>query len=634
MKEALLASASGCAICRLIAQELDYLDYKTYKVGTYQGHPAIFWIWPSGTSYVLEASVNLLRGTMNADHKSTSANSLQRSHGVGKITLKDPYKCRSFIVPVPDSYPTTSANIKIVKDWMGSCRDEHTVCARTRKSEPLPKRVLDISDASQNSILLYESSGETVPYVTVSYCWGVAATLKTTRTRLEQHTKGISLAAFPETLRDAILFAQGLGFRYVWIDALCIIQGDDSDWTEQARQMTVIYHGGALNIAIADAPNSDSGAVRRLKDCSVRIDTVSSGITADIYAVSAPIRRYEYLHGVTHLVTRLAKRGWVFQETLVSVASVYVTYEGLVWDCCTQLCRPGNAPQPARGFGHPVASLTPKATWARDNDNWAGLAPGRSHEDGIKRLRTLYGWVEQVSQRQLSKSRDKLPCLAGLVSRLASATSASYLAGLWREDLAVGLTWTTPSPGTLIRHADCAPSWSWASVDGPIYYIWCLHPSSKYAARVSPVEGFDLEVIDAWVDEIHPGMFGEVGGGRIIVRGTTWPATLRGKADRAIIYHPFKSDFIFEVDEARDWGESSACWILGVTQIYAYGASEKLVGPHILFLVVEESGASVDEFRRVGHARIDLSRGRNDYRPGKWDEQPITPGDRRTLVLV
>ena len=150
--------------------------------------------------------------------------------------------------------------------------------------------------------------------MTVSYCWGAAATLKTTQTSLKQHAKEISLAAFPETLRDAIFFARGLGFRYVWIDALCIIQGDDSDWTEQARQMTAIYQGGAPNIAMADAPNSNSGAVRKLRDYSVRIGTVShplpdsgdchSDITADIYAVSAPILWYKYSHNATRLATR------------------------------------------------------------------------------------------------------------------------------------------------------------------------------------------------------------------------------------------------------------------------------------------------------------------------------------------
>jgi hypothetical protein len=287
-------------------------------------------------------------------------------------------------------------------------------------------------------------------------------------------------------------------------------------------------------------------------------------------------------------------------------------------------------------MGHPVTSLTTKGKWARDNDNWAGLAPGRSHGDDddehIKRLRTLYDWVGMVSRRHLSQSRDKLPCLAGLVSRLASVTSALYLAGLWREDLAVGLTWSAINPGTLIRHADRAPSWSWASVDGPIGYIWCLLPESKYPADVSPVEGCNLEVVDARVDEVHPGTFSEVRGGRIVVRGTTWPATLRGKAGKAKVDGPFKSNFNFLADEARDWGESSACWILRVTEIHVPKASSKRAGPHILFLVLEESGAGVDEFRRVGYARIDKNL--DDRWNARREEQPVTPGDRRTLVLV
>jgi hypothetical protein len=473
-------------------------------------------------------------------------------------------------------------------------------------------------------VVLLESSSETAPYVTVSYCWGAGATLKTTRTNLEKHTREISLAAFPETLRDVILFARGLGFRYVWIDAVCIIQGDDLDWAEQASNMTAIYNGCALNIAVADAPNSGAGVVRKLRDCSVRLGTVSDplpesgdgagqcGIRADIYAVSAPIKRYEF----PHEVARLATRGWVFQETLVSVASVYVTHRGLVWDCCTEMCHVGEKPQSPEGFGYPVAGMTMKGTWARDNDGWAGrrrvMRRLRFHGDdddgSIERLRMLYDWVVKVSHRQLSESRDKLPCLAGLVSRLARVTSASYLAGLWKEDLAVGLTWHAARPGTLIRHADRAPSWSWASVDGPVSYLRFLRPGSKYLTHVRPVEGLDLEIIDAQVDEVHTGSFGEVRSGRIVVRGMIWPVTLRGKADKASIDSPFRYKLRFAADEAPDWGEGSALWILRIVEIYARGASTKHGGPHILFLVVEESGAGADEFRRVGFVGIDMSR--------------------------
>ncbi|CAG7555187.1 unnamed protein product [Fusarium equiseti] len=40
-------------------------------------------------------------------------------------------------------------------------------------------------------------------------------------------------------------------------------------------------------------------------------------------------------------------------------------------------------------------------------------------------------------------------------------------AGLWQEDLAVGLIWEATSKG-VIRHDSKAPSWSWLSVKGPI----------------------------------------------------------------------------------------------------------------------------------------------------------------------
>jgi hypothetical protein len=53
---------------------------------------------------------------------------------------------------------------------------------------------------------------------------------KTTSVTLESHQREVSLAKFPRTLRDAIEVTVSWSIPYIWIDAVCIIQGDTFDW--------------------------------------------------------------------------------------------------------------------------------------------------------------------------------------------------------------------------------------------------------------------------------------------------------------------------------------------------------------------------------------------------------------------
>jgi len=141
--------------------------------------------------------------------------------------------------------------------------------------------------------------------------------------------------------------------------------------------------------------------------------------------------------------------------------------------------------------------------------------------------------VMDYTSRSLTKDFDKFPALSGLVTkfqnsmRQTAGSSDTYLAGLWRSNLVDELAWKTPTTGdretwktpttgdreTWLRNnppslpasdskapedsADIAlsramrqmtindwrrpkeyvaPSWSWASVRGPISYLGCEPP--------------------------------------------------------------------------------------------------------------------------------------------------------------
>lgn len=57
----------------------------------------------------------------------------------------------------------------------------------------------------------------------------------------------------PLLFRDVIKVACSPGISYIWIDRLCIIQGDDKDFRSQARKMGEAYGNATLTIATASA---------------------------------------------------------------------------------------------------------------------------------------------------------------------------------------------------------------------------------------------------------------------------------------------------------------------------------------------------------------------------------------------
>lgn len=81
-------------------------------------------------------------------------------------------------------------------------------------------------------------------------------------------------------------------------------------------------------------------------------------------------------------------------------------------------------------------------------------------------LLDYYTIVDRYCARELTYPSDKFPALSGIPQGLQPVLG-DYLAGLWRRDIIRGLWWVKKvggGPASEYR----APSWSWASVDGPV----------------------------------------------------------------------------------------------------------------------------------------------------------------------
>jgi hypothetical protein len=95
---------------------------------------------------------------------------------------------------------------------------------------------------SRASCLHIRTKNETADYATLSYCWGEAQKfMLLTTTVLEAWTERLPIEHLPQSSQDAIEVTRALGIRYLWIDALCILQDDPIDKKTEIERMGKKY---------------------------------------------------------------------------------------------------------------------------------------------------------------------------------------------------------------------------------------------------------------------------------------------------------------------------------------------------------------------------------------------------------
>jgi hypothetical protein len=80
--------------------------------------------------------------------------------------------------------------------------------------------------------------------------WGASFhSFKTTKENLTSQLESIELADLSQNYVDAILATRELEIQYLWIDALCIVQGDKDEWHSEGLKMGDIYQNAVCTIA-------------------------------------------------------------------------------------------------------------------------------------------------------------------------------------------------------------------------------------------------------------------------------------------------------------------------------------------------------------------------------------------------
>ncbi|KAF2627775.1 hypothetical protein BU25DRAFT_302552, partial [Macroventuria anomochaeta] len=145
------------------------------------------------------------------------------------------------------------------RKWLAECCENHTSCcdAGDAPTRVLPNRILDLGtheNADEDICLLEPTALYTGRYICLSHCWGSSGcALKTTTRNADEHKLRIQFSDLPKTFQHAVNFTRWLGVRYLWIDALCIIQDDQDDWCRESPTMASVYADSCLTLSAASA---------------------------------------------------------------------------------------------------------------------------------------------------------------------------------------------------------------------------------------------------------------------------------------------------------------------------------------------------------------------------------------------
>ncbi|KAJ5702818.1 HET-domain-containing protein [Penicillium malachiteum] len=236
-------------------------------------------------------------------------------------------------------------------------------------------------------------------------------------------------------------------------------QDDEADWQKESVKMAEIYSKACLTICVIRGGSCLTGFLDRPP--SQRVvnmpfqSTVDPSITG-IYSLSRGVNQPE-LSGNAIKNSIWSTRCWTYQESLFSPRKLF--------------------------FGDMIHY---RGKEYFESETGIVLAYGiegipAQGPDGKFETRAWYSTVQQYTSKGLTKSTDRLPAISAIARRVSSIIRTDYLAGLWLSDIQHGLFWTTGGGTTTLdeylnpKKPYVAPSWSWASYPGSVFWA---HPIS------------------------------------------------------------------------------------------------------------------------------------------------------------
>jgi Heterokaryon incompatibility protein (HET) len=316
-------------------------------------------------------------------------------------------------------------------------------------------------------------------YVALSYVWGRAEQFLLTKNAetlyrgertLQQAWKYI-----PKTIQDSIKLVREIGERFLWVDAICIVQDDPEDQQAQIAGMGEIYANSILTICICCGEDANYGIPGI--EPGTRQTRQVAGIAGNVL-IGNDIHNSEDLRDV-----KWDTRGWTLQEKVLSQRKLQIYNTCVRWWCW-----------------HTITSEDEHCrhvAWKPETTHQGMYFFKTEHDLVVSKIPTnpnmdIYAFVvSDYTARYLTNQSDAESAIMGVLTAFEGLFRWKFVAGMPDTEMSAALLWAPL--GSSERRIDSKtgtpifPSWSWLGWQGHVAYPWLIERNIPMSEDGSPL---------------------------------------------------------------------------------------------------------------------------------------------------
>jgi hypothetical protein len=415
----------------------------------------------------------------------------------------------------------------LAKKWFTYCRDFH---GDPCKRNALPQNHVNnyvatfrLIDVWRKSIVDAEADSH---YVALSYVWGQSPMLQLVQSNKSMLYNEGALApdrqSLPQTIRDAMLAVKNLGERYLWVDALCIMQDDKLEKAKVIGEMDLIYSRAELTLVAASGSDAEAGLpglqprTRNVDVFEAKMSFKTTGKCKELVAArSRPTTIID--------ASKWNSRGWTYQERLFSRRMLIFTDEQMLYWCGKSSWCEDTVLETDNEHVH--YEDTPLSRFSIQNNPSVPFMKQVEEVSKTSMFEEYSKIIAEFSRRDLSFEGDVLDAFAALLRSFKDSYKPNpdplqYHFGLPSAWFELSLLWAplTNSPGVRRRNATYRnlsgepedapfPSWSWTGWVGRVHY---KYPQNLEARTRSEIKWYTFDsagsvsMLTSGEDSTHP----------------------------------------------------------------------------------------------------------------------------------
>lgn len=381
---------------------------------------------------------------------------------------------------------------KTVLSWLHRCDAEHPDCTAVWVDELLTTSMIDVQ--TMNIV----PCPPKCKYLALSYVWGP----------IVPEENALKKGTLPPSITDAMEATRQLGFRYLWVDALCIDQDPSSPTKMQQLGIMDRIYAGAYATLVAFYGNSSLFGLRGTTPARARtvqpretiVDVKGGGAAYELSAMYPTMAAEWEYPSCTHRT-----RAWTLQEEYLSQRLIIFGQDQVHYRCQNVILQEtvDETKDPARVLDLLASAEGETGDYFRELSRSRALGSGNSNAQTggptAARRRQMaaaqfVSCIGDYTARQMVHDRDSLNACLGMLSFLRRmAGLQDFVWGLPLRDFPLSLMWCHSvssgagniKPGPPRRRA-AFPSWSFVGWQGEASYLLPdnLMPTTEKTERV------------------------------------------------------------------------------------------------------------------------------------------------------